>query len=168
MSTRRPVAYSGSPKRRIIILISILSVCCANASSQRSCAAELDDGLRLGSGDLRSFAGPLIRVGDKAAATDDAGRSRISGGEEALLIGRAEALLKNYDLLSARLILLDIAKRGSARGAFSLAETYDPAFWKPFYPKGTSDINQAKAWYEKSLELGEDKALARLRALRDQ
>ncbi len=90
----------------------------------------------------------------------------VSDAEEKALMQRASGLLKNGDVAGARLLYENLAMRGSAKGAFSLGQTYDPDFLKTIFVKGMkADIETAKKWYQKAAELGYADAKARLSTL---
>ena len=79
---------------------------------------------------------------------------------------RASYQLRHGDGEGGRAVFEVLASHGSPRGAFALAETYDPgklaqhADWrlKP-------DIRLARQWYNKASELGSLPAYERLRDL---
>ncbi len=74
--------------------------------------------------------------------------------EETVLLARGEELIKSGVYPPARLIFRDLAKRGSAKAAFALAETYDPNVLKKSFISGVKpNINEAKKWYEKAKQL---------------
>ena len=80
-----------------------------------------------------------------------ADETKLSRQDETALLARAEALLKSADLAAARLILENLARRGSPKAAYSLARTYDPAFFKSTFIKGMlPDPAKAKVWYQKA------------------
>jgi TPR repeat protein len=87
---------------------------------------------------------------------------RVTAAEESLLIKRAEGFLKMFDVVAARLVLQDLARRGSAQGALLLAKTFDPDFalvWKL-----GSQVNREEAarWYRRSADLGSPEAATAL------
>ena len=83
-----------------------------------------------------------------------------------MLMSRAEALVKNGDFASARLLLRRAADAGSASAALMLGATFDPRMIHELGPMGIEpDIAQARQWYEKAAELGSDVAAQRLTRL---
>lgn len=91
---------------------------------------------------------------------------RISEPEEKAMMARANLVLKNSDVSAARLLFEHLARRGSAKAAFAMGQTYDPEFLKTLFVKGLkADIEKAKAWYRRSVELGGGEAQARLSTL---
>lgn len=91
----------------------------------------------------------------------------ISPEQEAAMLERASQLLKNGDVVSARLLLEHIATKGSSKGAFALAKTYDPIAFSALDALGgvQADLEKAKKWYSFALQLGEEKARDRLTSL---
>jgi hypothetical protein len=69
-------------------------------------------------------------------------------------------------LADARQVFSRVAQRGDPRGAFMLAETYDPISLAKhqLLPKD-SDIELARVWYRKATELGSQDAPGRLERL---
>jgi hypothetical protein len=66
---------------------------------------------------------------------------------------RAEALLKDRDISGARLLLERAVQMGSARGAFLLAQTYDPAMLAQWQVRGIGgDAAKAQELYAKARE----------------
>lgn len=83
----------------------------------------------------------------------------LSPREEAERLKSAEAALALDDIAGARLILEYLARRGSAAGAYRLAQTYDPDLAR----RGTGaraagDESLAATWYAKAAELGHPQA----------
>jgi TPR repeat protein len=71
------------------------------------------------------------------------------------MLSRAQRLLLSGDIAGARLIFEDLARRGSALGAFALAQSYDPGFLsKLFIPGLEPDPAKAEEWYRKAIEFG--------------
>ncbi len=79
---------------------------------------------------------------------------------------RASYQMANGDGPGGRAVFEVLASHGSMRGAFALAETYDPAKlarhadWRLM-----PDIRLARQWYKKASELGSVSAYERLRDL---
>jgi hypothetical protein len=82
------------------------------------------------------------------------------------LIERAEALLRNGDIVSARLLLKRAATDGSAQAAFALATTFDPEFLGRLRVVGVDpDETEARNWYERASMLGSVEASFQLKRL---
>jgi len=86
--------------------------------------------------------------------------------EVAMLIKRGEEFLKNGDIASARLFLRRAANAGHAQAALGLGVTFDPTFLAEHGVLGFApDVAQARAWYERAIELGSTEAVRRLERL---
>jgi hypothetical protein len=80
---------------------------------------------------------------------------KIGGAEEDQLLQRASGLMKRGDVTGARLLFEHLALRGSALGAFALAQSYDPRHLNKLVVRGlTGDQKQADYWYRRAAELG--------------
>jgi hypothetical protein len=89
------------------------------------------------------------------AVNPSAKTSAINGAEENKLLARANDLMQRGDITGARLLFEHLAFRGSALGAFALAQSYDPKHLQKLYVRGlTPDQKQADYWYRKAAELG--------------
>jgi hypothetical protein len=104
------------------------------------------------------------------AATERPTAAATAGGvsEIARLMARANALLAQGDIASARIVLERAVDLGSAKAAFALAETYDPIVldaWRTFGTLG--DVARAKQLYAKAKAGGVQEAQGRLNALRE-
>jgi len=92
--------------------------------------------------------------------------TRIDSDSVAMLVSRAENLLKSGDFASARLLLRRAADSGSANAALMLGATFDPRIIHDIGPIGIEpDIAQARQWYEKAAQLGSEIAVQRLAKL---
>ena len=90
----------------------------------------------------------------------------IPAEEEKEELARGAKLTRMGDIATARLVYQNLAVRGSANGARALAETYDPAYLKDVVIAGLRpDIEAAKKWYRRAVELGDSKAATRLTVL---
>ena len=75
--------------------------------------------------------------------------------EEAELLSQGEIHLRNGNIVFARVLFEELAARGSARGAFAVAQTYDSAVLQQIGAVGIQgDVEKAKSWYRKAAELG--------------
>jgi hypothetical protein len=103
------------------------------------------------------------------AASERSTAAATAGGasEIARLMARANALLAQRDIASARIVLQRAVDLGSAKAAFALAETYDPIVldaWRTFGTLG--DVARAQQLYAKAQAGGVQEAQDRLDALR--
>jgi hypothetical protein len=84
---------------------------------------------------------------------------QVSGAEEEKLLQRASGLMKRGDVTGARLLFEHLAFRGSALGAFALAQSYDAKYLEKLYVRGlAADQKQADYWYRRAAELGANNA----------
>jgi hypothetical protein len=85
--------------------------------------------------------------------------------EEQVLMRRAAAFLSAKDIAGARMILEYLARRRSAMGAYSLAQTYDPKFLRRLGAIGVMpDQERAQKWYKKAASFGSKEAKNHLNA----
>src|SRR5215470_8441124 len=88
---------------------------------------------------------------------------KLDADEIATLMKRGEEFLRNGDIASARLLLRRAAGAGNAQAALTLGVTFDPAFLVEQGVLGFApDVPQARAWYERAVELGSPEARRRL------
>lgn len=86
--------------------------------------------------------------------------------EVALLIERADRLLRSGDITAARTLLRRAARGGNAQAALELGRTFDPIFLARRGAVGLdSDVAQARQWYEQALKLGSTEASGYLEQL---
>ena len=84
------------------------------------------------------------------------------------MLTRGDSLLRNGDIVSARLCYERAAENGDAQGALRLGETYDPAFIARAQVNGArSDAVAAARWYRQALELGAAEAQVLLTGVAD-
>ena len=131
--------------------------------------------LLLAQGDFRREAASVFAAyADQGSISGEASASLTSASEagvvnrstEDTLLTRASYQLSKGDGEAARAVFEVLANRGSLRGAFALAETYDPAKLAQHAHWGLkSDIRLARAWYKKASELGSLAAYERLKGL---
>lgn len=87
--------------------------------------------------------------------------------DEQKLLARANALLRQADISSARQLLELALARGSAQAAFMLAETYDPPVLESWRARGVAgDRTKARDLYQRAKAGGIDDAEERIKALR--
>ncbi len=80
---------------------------------------------------------------------------RLTADDEDKLLQRASGLLKQGDVTGARLLFEHLAYRGSALGAFALAQSYDARYLEKLYVRGlAADQTKADFWYRRAAELG--------------
>lgn len=90
----------------------------------------------------------------------------LSAAAEESLLQRAAKFMSHGDIAAARLTYESLARRGSRRGALGAAETYDPGFLSSRFVQGLQpDIEKARFWYGRAVELGSAPAARRLIAL---
>jgi len=119
---------------------------------------------------VRTNPEPPSDVPRAPAATERSAAAKTAGAvpEIARLMARANALLAQGDIASARIVLERAVDMGSAKAAFALAETYDPmvlAAWRTFGTLG--DVARAKQLYAKAKAGGVQEAQDRLNGLRE-
>ena len=83
------------------------------------------------------------------------------------LLQRGDVLLRQGDVVAARLFYERAAERGSGPGATSAGKTYDPRFLETIDARGLmSDVARAIGWYQMASDvLGDKEADERLKAL---
>ena len=83
------------------------------------------------------------------------------------MVSRAEALLRQGDVLAARLLFERAAAGGSGAGAVGMGKTYDPRFLASIDARGLKgDPARAIEWYRKAaVDPGNREAADRLRVL---
>ena len=101
---------------------------------------------------------------DLGATKTESQLPRLPVDQEEKMLKRGSTLLGQNDIAGARLIFQYLAHHGSPRGAFALAESYDPKKWAGRRVTGmTPDANLARTWYARAAELGSREAVAALR-----
>jgi hypothetical protein len=94
---------------------------------------------------------------------------QLSATEETSMLTRGADLMRRGDIASARLLFKDLAARASARGARAMGESYDPVLLRRVFIAGLEpNLEEARKWYKKAVELGDEEALQRLGALEAQ
>jgi hypothetical protein len=89
--------------------------------------------------------------------------ARLAPQEEAVLLKRGEELLLQGGIVGARIILEELARKGSAKGALALARSYDPAHSRALRGSGPApDLEKALVWYQRAQELGSAEARERI------
>jgi TPR repeat protein len=108
----------------------------------------------------------LPRFSSSPAQSEAAAAPGVPPAEEEVLLKKGAILLKNGDVSAARLNFENLATRGSAKGAFALAQSYDPAVLHSMAIAGLRpDLVKAKEWYAKAAALGDQEAARRLSVL---
>jgi hypothetical protein len=84
-----------------------------------------------------------------------------------LLLERASSLLNQGSVADARAVYATMAKHGNSKGAFRLAESYDPDFCAQHHAirRLKADLVLARSWYRKAAKLGSLEAAERLKEL---
>jgi hypothetical protein len=86
--------------------------------------------------------------------------------ETVSLLSRADDLMDQGDVASARLLFRHLADRGVDRAAFELARTFDADVLTSLNVRGVSgDKKEAKLWYERAAGIGNVAATERLKIL---
>jgi hypothetical protein len=104
----------------------------------------------------------VASTSDKPVAASLPAATALQKETENAFAERAYQQLTVGDINGARTIYETLAQRGSQRGAFGLASTYDPSVLPPGWQ---ADVRLAREWYEKAARLGSQKASQRLKAL---
>jgi hypothetical protein len=92
----------------------------------------------------------------------------LSLAQTATLLNRAQEMVLNRDISSARLILEKALSGGSAEAAFNLAETYDPRMLEAWNVRGIDgDPARAKELYSRASQAGNSAAGERLIGLEE-
>jgi hypothetical protein len=100
-------------------------------------------------------------VGSIPAKTNELG-----AGEETALLQNAAEMLKNGDIEAARLAYSELAAHGSGEAAHLMAQTYDPQVLEKYFVVGMQpDVELARRWYGRAVELGYREAKERLTTL---
>ncbi len=117
-----------------------------------------------GKGEARERRTMSVRI----AAAQVPPQPAVSAEMEADMLAKSRRLLEVGDVAGARLVFDFLARQGSARGAFALAQTYDPEFLDSLDVRGgvRADMAQAMQWYREAARLGSEPATTRLGALR--
>jgi len=81
--------------------------------------------------------------------------TRLSKGDIAALLTRADTLVGTADIMSARLFYETAANHGSGEAALRLGETYDPEFIARARLRGVrGNVARAAFWYKRARDLG--------------
>ncbi len=117
-----------------------------------------------GKGEARERQRISVRIGDAPAKAAPA----VSAEVEKAMFTKSRRLLETGDVAGARLVFEFLARKGSARGAFALAQTYDTEFLESLSVRGgvRPDMAKAMKWYREAARLGSEPASTRLGALR--
>lgn len=109
----------------------------------------------------QSLAEARMNVASKQDLPDNKRARPLSRGpldalqEETELLSQGESHLRNGNIVFARAVFEELASRGSARGAFAVAQTYDAVVLQQIGAVGIQgDTEKAKTWYRKAAELG--------------
>lgn len=82
---------------------------------------------------------------------------------EAVLLRRGKDIMQQGGVAAARIIFEELAMRGSAAGALTLARSYDPAYIDPSAASAPApSLDEARKWYKHAAELGNSDAKRRL------
>jgi hypothetical protein len=112
----------------------------------------------LDAGDARPQAAPADESG---AATKPAARQDVGA-----LTEQGKVFFEAGDLAAARILFMRAAKAGDAAAAIAMGATYDPVALAERGVRGfASDLDKARAWYERAKELGSSEGPRRLGVL---
>jgi hypothetical protein len=90
----------------------------------------------------------------------------LAPDEIALLLRQGEQFIAAGDLVTARTVFQRAAEAGDASAAVALGATYDPIMLAKLGVVGiSSDVEKARAWYQKAESLGSTEARRRLEVL---
>jgi TPR repeat protein len=105
---------------------------------------------------------------DQGAALREPGITlKLQPDEIAILLRRAQDMLKLGDIPAARVVLRRAAEAGNSEAAFMLASTFDPNVLREVGVIGLApDQGTALSWYEKASALGSEKAERSIQRLR--
>jgi hypothetical protein len=94
-------------------------------------------------------------------------RKALTEERETDNLRRGEEMMKRGDVAAARLLFEELAALGSAKGAFAMAQSYDPDPLRKIYIQGglQPDVERARSWYENAARLGSGDAQRALAAL---
>ena len=112
-------------------------------------------------------AAPLGRQdppGPASAPSPAPSPQQLDAAQIAIMVKRGGEFMANGNIGAARVMLRPAAEAGDAKAAFALAETYDPFVLERLGAKGgiSSDVAQARRWYEAAKGLGSTAATDRL------
>ncbi len=134
------------------------------------------EGVTIGSRDFRISVAPTSAAGQPEGAAPEAGATdleatpqvKLSPPEVNELIARADSLLEQGDVISARMVLRYAVSQGSAEAAVKLARMYDPKYMdKRSVLLGVKpDITEAKVLYFFAASRGNEFAAKRLSELK--
>jgi hypothetical protein len=122
---------------------------------------------------LEWLAKPRVPVVPSESKSDRVGRPHgepaappTDPEEIATLVRRGFELMKSGDITAARLMLERAASTGHAEAALALGASYDPGILAGLGVVGVAaDVAQARAWYQRALELGSPEASRRIEQL---
>ena len=111
---------------------------------------------------------PAVVAMTRPASPPPAEATPPSPEKAAELLRRGDALLRQGDIVAARLFYERAVAAGSGQAATRMGKTYDPLFLATLNARGTKgDIARAIEWYRRgAAEFGDAEAEERLRALR--
>jgi hypothetical protein len=108
---------------------------------------------------------PVVQAPEPSPRPPDFVTRQLPRDELTWMLKRADDLIKNGDLSSARLFLRRAAEAGDGNAALTLAGTFDPNVLKALGFRDAGDIAMARLWYQRAEKLGSAEAPQRLRQL---
>ncbi len=135
---------------------------------------ELEIKLRIGGTEQSQTRIVPVNIAEAGANNQSAEAAGVTGTTstlapeaEAAMLQRAETMLQTRDVAGARNIYRFLVRNGSGKGAYGLAQTYDPVYVEQIGVAGmaAADVEEARKWYEQAALLGHEEAQERLKAL---
>ncbi len=168
------VSIRDAPKLRIVpssgysgqFVLHVLLITEGNKSDEQLIAVTIgpkgDDNLKDVTPNVASTAATSPKA-EAEPAPERPAKRQLSEELENASMQRAGEFIDNADISAARLIYETLAMKGSASAAFAMGQTFDPEFLRGKRIEGLRpDIERARRWYKKAIELGSPDAEAKL------
>jgi hypothetical protein len=175
ISRSLPTQHDAQPSGRELIAISPLAVEAAVGGAVAAAAPSVGD--RAGPPETAHAppAAPVIvvmtEVGEtrsKSAPADDsaAATKPAAPQDTGALVEQGRQFFDIGDLVAARILFMRAAKAGDAAAAIAMGATYDPVALAERGVRGVaSDLDKARAWYERGKDMGSSEGPRRLEML---
>ena len=109
---------------------------------------------------------PVAGKRDHATPVSPLAPAKAIQPRDADAVAAVDHFMKSGDILSARILLNRAARTGDAQATLELGMTFDPIVLAERGVRGfTSDVAQARAWYERAMALGSTEASRSLQRL---